>query len=172
MISTAIGLGVILLASAPPRPELLVIDRAHEQPADCQAPPAGWDHHVPMDEAPPALVASDFERYFGGLSAQLTSVLDAAWKGAVWLCTPADEKLVLAGLVQTVLRPHRGTASDPSPALPNGADQLLRAFASPALREQIESFQPRDRVERARQGLAREIVSSQISRRKDAGHPI
>src|SRR3954465_11132186 len=94
MIAAAIALAVTsLVAGTPPPPQLLVIDRPREQPSDCQAPPAGWDHNLAMDEAAPEAVGADFERYFGGLSVQVTTVLEAAWKGSVWLCTATDERL-------------------------------------------------------------------------------
>src|SRR5437879_797654 len=96
----ALVIGVASLFVSPHTPQLLVIGRAKE--TLCRDASSDWDPAVTPATAMASAVAEDLRRYFGGLSAQFTPFLEAAWHGHVRFCTDADADEVLGALAVLV----------------------------------------------------------------------
>jgi hypothetical protein len=176
MIFAALLFGAVPLFGGTKAVQLLVIDHTAEN--RCRPAPAGWDSTAAPREARAAVVAEDLRRYFGGLSAQFTPILEAAWHGRVRFCTDAEEDEVLGALAVLVVRcPHPKTSEGPdlhlaSPgcagagALPGGAEELLKPLAGKALIKQLEAIQPANAAERDRQQAALGLVRSAAAGRQ------
>ncbi|MEO5624463.1 MAG: hypothetical protein ABIQ70_00465 [Dokdonella sp.] len=108
-------------------------------------------------------MSEDLRRYFAGLSAQFTPVLDAAWHGHVRFCTDTDEAKVLEALAVLVVQPPPDASLSES-GLPGGAEQLLAAFSGRALVRVLEAVQPADPAEADRKFAALQVVRKATDR--------
>jgi hypothetical protein len=130
---TTIFVAALLFGTAPlwggtKTVQLLVVDHAAE--GRCRDAPPGWDSTAAPEKATAADAAEDLRRYFGGLSAQFTHILEAAWHGRVRFCTDAEENEVLRALAVLVVRPLPQTWAAPVlGTLPSGAAELLKPLA-------------------------------------------
>jgi hypothetical protein len=158
LILTTVVLGILSVAAADRAPQLLVTDQPTT--AQCRKGAPDWHDDQPVETAASSSVADDLNRYFSGMSAQMTPMLEAAWHGRIRFCTPQEESTVLAKLVDLVVRPRDNSFAPDG--LPTGASQILAGFASQALLDRISAFQPATDEERSRQRAAAGVVSTKL----------
>jgi hypothetical protein len=154
---------VSLASSGPPPPQLLVIGKAAV--TACRAAPPDWDSTVATESATATAVAEDLWRYFAGLSAQFTRILEAAWHGRVRFCTDADETIVATRLATLVIKPPKENTRTPD-LLPIGAAELLQPLASRRLLLALRELRPATEVQRERQRAALAIVEAALAHRQ------
>jgi hypothetical protein len=155
MTTAKLVIAIALLAPPSTPPQLLVVDSSEE--VACRPAPQAWDPAAAFDTATAAAASEDLRRYFVGLNAQFTSILDAVWHGHIRFCTDASETHVLHSLALLVVQPPSEASLDVS-GLPGGAEQLLIGLSGAALNAELETVQPVNAAEAARKATALQVV--------------
>ena len=155
MTIAALLVGITLLVPPSTSPQLMVVESSEE--VACRPAPPSWNPATAFDTATAAAVSEDLRRYFVGLDAQFTSILEAVWNSHIRFCTDASETRVLQSLALLVVRPPSEAALDES-GFPRGAEELLAGLSGPVLVVELETVEPLDAAEAARKATALRIA--------------